>query len=138
MNKVYYTWKDFEEDVGNIKAVIEENKITHIVTLYRGGLTLGVKLSNVCKLPLSIVDYQSYDGKSKEPIVIKDAGIKKEDTILIVDDIIDTGNSIKNTQEVFKENNVIICSIYGNNKVHDKKWLYCKEHKNEWVIFPWE
>ena len=138
MNKMFYTWKDFEEDISYFKAVIESNNITHLVTLYRGGLPLGVKLSNVCSLPLSILDYQSYDGKSDKVTIIKDKGLRQKNNVLLIDDICDSGNSITKSLDFLTGINVKVCTIYSNNNKHNKDWLYCREHNNEWVVFPWE
>ncbi len=46
---------------------LEHGKQPHIVSLYRGSLPLGVQLSNQLQAPLSIIDYQTRDGKSKKP-----------------------------------------------------------------------
>lgn len=136
-SKIEYTWVEFEEDIQTIQFYVKHLKITHLVTLYRGGLPLGVTLSNRCKLPLSIIDYQSYDGNTGNPVLIKNAGIKDNDVVLLIDDIADSGRSIKASLELLEGFNVNVMTLYGNDK-HNKEWYYCRPHNKEWVTFPWE
>ena len=142
MDKVNYKWETFQEDIYFFIKVAIEEEIDHIVTLYKGGLPLGVTLANRLALPLTIVDYQSYDGESKEPKIIKyGAEIKETSRILLVDDIADTGNSFRKTIEMLntKHKGVYIrpMSLVGSIE-HPESWYYKHEHDGRWVVFPWE
>ena len=142
IEKFNYSWKDFDEDLSYFQAVVEGNKINHVVTLYRGGLALGLALSNRCNLPLSIIKYQSYDGKDKKVKFIHKANIKKTDNIIVVDDLADTGNSIVKVTSFLREqgySNITVCTIHGNRDFKNKfGWLYCREKNPGWEIYPWE
>ena len=142
-NKTYYEWSDFEDCIQVCGVYIEnETRKVHIVTLYRGGLPLGVRLSNEYNLPLSILDYQSYNGNSKEVSMMKNAGICSSDVLYLVDDIMDSGNSIKKAKEFlnkeFPDNKIEIFTIFGSNKkFQGTSFQYV--HDKEWIIFkPWE
>lgn len=136
MNKQYITWKQIDEIVDKFDVC----KNGHIVTLYRGGLPLGVMLSNRYNIPLSILDYQSYDGNSKEVDFIKNSNVTSNETIYLVDDIADTGNSIQKALDYlyknFPYNKIVIYTIVGKN-TNPRKWNYSIEYRN-WVVFPWE
>lgn len=140
-----YTWKMLEEDIVKLKDFIKNQDIDHIVTLYRGGLPIGVRLSNECDLPLSVIDYQSYKGKIQENStsisLMKDAGLNDSSHILLFDDIADTKKSIITSLELLRINNyhdVSVMTIYGNQDSY-QDWNYLREHNKEWVYFvPWE
>lgn len=145
--KVYFTGDDFEVAVQDIVNTInKDNNSKHIVTLYRGGLPLGVRLSNQCNLPLTVLDYQRLDGKGanlKEVSIMKNADISSSETLYLVDDIADEGitlrDSIAYLNEHFPNNKLVVYTIFGNNKKHDPKWKYTYEHKGDWICFgPWE
>ena len=140
-NVLEYTHDMFEEDVQVFKQAYRSYGCDHIVTLYRGGLPLGVRLSNELNCPLSIIDYQSYAGKKTEHMsLIKDDGIKSKDVILLVDDICDSGNTMKKAIDFLHENTkdikIIPFTIFGSK---DRDCHFCRENSEQWVQFlPWE
>lgn len=119
----------------------------HIVSLYRGSLPLGVKLSNHLQAPLSIIDYQTRDGKSKKPKLLKNAGITASDLLVVVDDLVDSGKTFKITEEYvrawFPNNQIIFWTVIGS-KEHPKHYNYSIEHPKDgtgekmWIVFPGE
>ena len=141
--KYYYSNEEFDLDTNVIQTQIEEFNNPHLVALYRGGLPLGVKLSNTMGLPLSIVNFQSYDGDSSEPILAINDNIKEGQTLVIVDDILDTANSIKKTKEMLKQkfdNPIKSFTLVGNDfraSLHDDT-EYITKSGGQWVVFPWE
>ena len=64
--KHIYSFNDYSKDINIITEHLKGlYRDIHIVALYRGGLPLGVALSNRTNSPLSILNYyQRYDGKS--------------------------------------------------------------------------
>ena len=152
--KLKYTWKDFENDtITLIRNIIRNtdkkiNKKIHIVTLYRGGLPFGVSLSNKLNAPLSIIDFQSYDGNTKTPIFIKNAGISVDEHIFLVDDIFDKGLTIAKAKEfIHKEYpyTKITCVVLhindANKHLHnhyDFDVISANTTGGKWVEYPWE
>jgi len=146
-NKLYFESQDFEvcvQDLSNIINKKTTNSEVHLVTLYRGGLPLGVRMSNQLNLKLSILDYQRLDGdKTKEVEMMKDAGISSSEIIFLIDDIADEGisigKSLKFLYKNFPSNPIFVYTIFGNDRKHNKDWLYAYEHLGQWVQFiPWE
>lgn len=150
--KRYISSQEIDNSLSDCIDLINEYKSgtqkPHIVSLYRGSLSLGVQLSNHLNAPLSIIDYQMYDGNTKEPKLIKNAGITADDLILIIDEICDRGITLKLTEkyirETFPYNKILIYTIVGS-KEHPKHYHYSIEHEvnqftreKAWVVFPWE
>ena len=141
VKKIEYSWQDFDKDVETIIKYINKksNKKKHIVTLYRGGLPLGVTLSNKCNSPLSIIDYQRLDGNSENPkpifIINK---IKDGDHIFLVDDIYDTGKSMNESYKFlslkYPNSDIEGITLVGSGN----QFFYTTQHKEDWIKFPWE
>ena len=136
-NKFYYNWKDFDLCIAHI---VEENKDQniHIVAPYRGGLPFGVALSNIMDKPLSIIDYQRYDGQSEYVTMIKD-NIKEDEIILLVDDIADEGVTLDRCISFIEknyDNKIKVHTMIGSKK-HNKEWKYTFDHQG-WSVFPYE
>ena len=151
--KQLYSHSDYQRDTQEIVKILK-NRDVHLVSLYRGSLPLGVKLSNILKLPLSIIDFQSYDGNSNKPSLIKNAGIKQNQTIVILDDIYDTGETIDGvlhalnaSAALFEEDCKFIPAVTFTQ--HKKKDMNLSgilfgsrikqiDGKRPWLVFPWD
>ena len=115
---------------------------------------MATHISNVRKVPMSIIGFQTRDGKDKQPYWIHNE--LKEDTrfytepyvegqtILIVDDIYDTGYTMDNVIKFVKSQRtkpspmptVVGFCLFG--KQNAKDIYYANEHDGSWVSFPWE
>jgi hypothetical protein len=63
VNKIYYTWKDFDKDVVKLFNQITKSKWIpdYLVGITRGGLPLGVSLSNYMDIPLRVISISLRD-----------------------------------------------------------------------------
>jgi len=121
MIKTFYSWQDFERHVEAIYEHIEQRKLKFrgIYAVPKGGLPLGVKLANKLSLPL----YLSLED------------IKKKKGILIVDDISDTGETLKSIRTFF-DYTITLTIKKGTGFIPD---FYVEEFdRGEWIVFPWE
>jgi len=134
--KELHTYSDFQKDTIKIEDYIKENNINHIVGIYRGSLPLSVALSNRCNIPLSIIDFQTRDGNSKGPVLIKKVKDIDENT-LIIDDIYDSGKTLNTIYEKFPKAKYL--TLY--KKVSTKPAIpltYLRE-TDKWIVFEvWE
>jgi len=145
--KVYYSWKDYALDMHDI----DEFKIDHVVGIYRGSLGMATHISNVKNIPMSIVGFQTRDGEDKTPYWIHNETQSEHlgpyatgSTILIVDDIYDTGHTMNNVIDFVKKMRnkpsmmptIIGYCLFG--KDNDKNIVYSQEHDGSWIVFPWE
>lgn len=116
--KEKYTWEEFDDDCEKIAAWASGRHIKNIYGIPRGGLVLAVKLSHLLDIPLVL---------NREDI--------SRDT-LIVDDIIDEGNTIERLLASIGEHHHIASIFYNKTAKHAPHFFVKK--KNGWVIFPWE
>ena len=132
-DKIYYTWRDYEADISQVRNL----EFDHVVGIYRGSLPMAVHISNVFDVPMSIVGFQTRDGKDDEPYMIK-VGPHPE-KMLIVDDIYDTGLTMKKVIRYLTHYSVDriqgFC-LFG--KKNNFNVSYANEHDGSWIVFPWE
>ena len=132
-NKTYYDWIDYRYDIQQVKNF----EFDHVVGIYRGSLPMAVHISNVFDVPMSIVGFQTRDGKDTEPYMIK-AG-KAPTQILVVDDIYDSGYTMKSVIQFlsyYSADRIQGFCLFGKeNKLNVS---YANEHDGSWIVFPWE
>ena len=113
-DKTYYDWIDYGYDMKQVK----DFEFDHVVGIYRGSLPMAVHISNVFEVPMSIVGFQTRDGKDTEPYMIK-AG-KAPTQILVVDDIYDSGYTMKKVMQFlayWRADKIQGFCLYGKKKL---------------------
>lgn len=121
--KKYVTWKDIELLVDKFIEKIKEtnNKPKLIYSIPRGGLIPGVLISYKLNIPL-INDVPE---------------IKDIEHVLIVDDIADSGKTLKKIIEN-KKNPQIYTLFYKKKSKVKPRWFGEEVAEEEWIVFPWE
>jgi len=141
---IKYTNEQYVRDLAKIKDEIESlimrgHVNLNIVGLHRGSLPMAVHLSNILPAKMSIVNYQTRDGDSKEPVFALDT-IALGDTIIVLDDIYDSGKTIRDTvamiRQKYPDQYVKPMVLFGKDNEDDCSWV--REHTGEWINFPWE
>ncbi len=133
-DKIYYTWRDYEADISQVR----DFEFDHVVGIYRGSLPMAVQISNVFDVPMSIIGLQTRDGNDKEPYMIKAADPSPE-KMLIVDDIYDTGRTMKKILQHlthYSADRIQGFCLFG--KKNNFNVSYANEHDGSWIVFPWE
>ena len=121
--KKFISWSQYELYVARIADWITmccEEEVGAIYGLPRGGLPIAVSLSHMLDLPI-LMNY--YDRK----LVTK----KK---ILVVDDIADTGHTLKDFDS---PHNIIVTMHYHQDSI-TKPDYYVEEKGDDWIVYPWE
>ena len=140
-----YYYDEYYNDVATLKKRFDKIPNPHIVSIYRGSLPIGTHLSNVLNCPLSIVKYQSRDGKDhKAEWLLNLTGDKKLHPkffpeLIVVDDIYDTGETFRavlNLPEFQDNPNYRAVALFGNP--NDDGVIYLNEQVYRWIVFPWE
>ena len=145
------TWENIEQSIKEIISYINIKNITifeKIIAISRGGLIPATMLSHELALPLYVFGARSYNNKQQGNFEIYQPlppNIKWENS-LIVDDIVDTGDTFNNILNYSKVdlNTVLfvaICSKYGElpNKNLNSCLLYTIQPEDDrWIKFPWE
>ena len=110
-----------------------------ILGLARGGLVPAVMLSHKLNIPLVVCQYSSKNGKgtTQQQNCLPDIqGMR----ILIVDDINDTGHTLKEVFEHYKHDNVV--EVYTLVKrmgtCFDQGTASLIAATDDWYVFPWE
>jgi len=143
-DKLYYTWEDYDEDMAHLAfttAELNELDFDHVVGIYRGSLGMAAHVSNAFGVPMSIIGIQTRDGKDKDPYWIHNLIDVETKKVLIVDDIYDTGYTMKKVinhclLHSSWDCEVISWCLFG--KSNDHNVMYSQEHNGLWVVFPWE
>lgn len=136
MNKRKLTWAEVDIGIYEIYRHYKDAGLTQIVAISRGGLVIGVKLSNLLGIPLIPVVWQIRDGEIKDDLTLEQLEVKEILNTLFVDDICDTGTTIWQINQwvpdarwctlITKLDNTV---EYSPGKMFGNK---------EWIIFPWE
>ena len=122
-DKTFITWSEYELYIDRIADWVTnccDEEIGAIYGLPRGGLPIAVSLSHRLGLPI-LMNY--YDRK---------LATKKK--ILVVDDIADTGHTLKD----FDSPHNIICTMHYHQDSITKPEFFCYEKGDDWIVYPWE
>ena len=123
VNKTFITWEKYDEMIKKLTYWIKfecEEEIGAVYGLPRGGLPIAVSLSHSLGLPL-LMDY--YDRK-----------IVTDKKILVVDDIADTGNTLRD----FESPHNIICTLHYHEDSIVLPNYYINLKGDKWIVYPWE
>ena len=142
-----YFYDEYYQDMVKLVERFKNISDPHVVSIYRGSLPMGVHLSNALKCPMSIVKYQSRDGKDEKAEwilnLIHDESLRKTPRfyphLIVVDDIYDTGKTFRavlNLSEFENNPNYNCIALFGNE--NDDKVNYLHEQLYRWIVFPWE
>ena len=115
-----------------------------ILSINRGGCVPGVYLSHAFNTPHKVIDVQLRDSKNKPNLDILEYSTNKYDSILIIDDINDTGATFDLIHKNIKATNkdiryaVLIDNTSSNFKTQFKGTIIDKSKNPIWIVFPWE
>ena len=129
-----YTWEEFDADARKIADTIKAwgRTFQWIYGPPRGGTPLAVRLSH-----LLLSDEQRQKTQEIQFVftpVIPDYYLDFINTLLIVDDIADTGKTLQS----FKENGFFIATLFKHpqSAITPDIWIHEKDYR--WIQFPWE
>ena len=121
MEKLYLSWKDIEDAIENLAYQIKnsDESIEAVTGLPRGGLIPAVLLSHKLGVPY---------------ISMSDDDSEQYDSILIVDDICDTGETLKEYHQFFTT-----ATIHHKQSAMVKPdFYYSLASQDKWIVYPWE
>ena len=134
-----YTFEEYKSDLGSLKYTVSGIKNLHLIAVYRGSIPLTIHLSNLLKCGMSIIKLATRNENGMEAKFISN-NIKENDRLVVLEDIYDTGNTIRLTQQMmhvkYKDHSIRYYSLFGKKNAHGV--VYLKESNNKWIIFPWE
>jgi len=126
-NKTFISWSEINELLDVIQKQIKDSgeKFEMIAGVTRGGLVPAVMLSHRLDLPMMAI--------TTEDAILPISLAKKT---LIVDEIYDTGKTIKSLKQV---NPMTQFAVLYHNVGLDQLEFYGKKMRlDNWLVFPWE
>jgi len=145
MDFLYISWDQLQDQCFNLIKKINKQKLQfdRIVCISRGGLIIARILSDFLKLPISnftIVSYVSVGITGKPKIIEKLAVDIKNEHILLVDEIVDHGTTLKSALKYLKTQQpksitTFIPVIKPWSKVKPDFW---QTKTNKWVVYAYE
>ena len=125
-DKIFLSWNDIEALVDNLAEQINkmDKKPFYIYGVPRGGAIPAVWLSHKTG-----IDYYQLNSAQ----ISKTADLSH---ILIVDDICDSGETIKKLKENFPKCQT--ATLYHKETAIDKPDIYGEISTYDWIYFPWE
>jgi hypoxanthine phosphoribosyltransferase len=139
------SWKDYHSYCQKLAAAIltHEKNLDEIVAIGRGGLSIGLILSDMLKLPISSITIQSYTDIQKQGQLTVTQTLGKEISgkqVLLVDDNADSGKTFLRAisyLKEFKPKRIVTAAIFY------KPWStytpdYYAKRTTRWILFPHE
>ena len=115
-----------------------------ILSINRGGCIPGIYLSHKIEIPHKVIDIQLRDSSVNPNFSVLNDCLTKYQKLLIVDDINDSGNTLKLIKDHSVENKskirfaALINNIKSKIKIDYQGQLIDKSKNPVWYIFPWE
>ncbi len=120
-----------------------------VIGISRGGLPICVRISHLLEVPMGVVQANHYKGDGyhtmEDKAVIKGELLGEEikGKILLIDDITDTGKTLKVVDEKLSEYNKIdeIKTAVLHQKPHscfEPDFCAYPSQVNKWVVYPFE
>jgi len=127
------------------KQIYNSNWMPEIIlSVNRGGCVPGIYLSHEINIPHKVIDVQLRDSKNKPNLDILEYSTNKYNSILIIDDINDTGATFDLIHKNIKATNkdiryaVLVDNTSSNFKTQYKGTIIDKSKNPIWIVFPWE
>lgn len=136
-------WDQYEKDCLKVVQSFKKISLDKIVAISRGGLVAARILSDLLSVSISHITISSYkDLRQKKEAIIDEFPSRpfKNETILLVDEICDTGKTFERAISYFKSlqpKKIYTLALYLKPKSHFVPDFWVKK-TDAWVIFPYE
>jgi xanthine phosphoribosyltransferase len=146
MDEITMCHDGLESNINYLKTCfkVDSKQFTYIIGITRGGLIPAVMLSHRLGIPMLTYNVTSYKDKKQQELNIIQGGdlldiITHDDKILVVDDICDTGNTIRYMREMLSGYDITVASIIIKpDSKKDVDYYGAVINNNTWIKFPWE
>jgi hypoxanthine phosphoribosyltransferase len=143
MTNKLITWSDFYEANNQLIKLIQANgkQYDFILAITRGGVFPAYFLAKALNLPIETINLSSYkdqkSGKIQEVLVEGfSKKILKPENCLLVDDIFDSGQTIKYVQNLYPQ--IDTACTFSRWENHTLTYAGGVLNYDTWIDFPWE
>jgi len=141
------SWKKLENLTEKLVEKIPQNRFDYLLCISSGGLVIGKLVSDYMNLPLGVIAASAYKKGEKRPrdnevIIGNTATIKPvEGRVLLLDDLVDTGLTMKKVSSHIRKNEGVeflqTGVLYKKPKAIFQPDYWVEETSN-WIVFPYE
>jgi hypoxanthine phosphoribosyltransferase len=131
------TFDEIEPMVCSLADKIKKHNPALLVGIARGGLTPTVMMSHYLNVPMETVLWQTRDGGTREDNEIISAAISAGATVVFIDDINDTGTTMKQVKDHYG-NGVFISLVEKKQSEFACDYMGMLTDTERWINFPWE
>ncbi len=141
----FYSYEEFSEDVNTLAKDIKKNFNPDVIlAIARGGMTLGHFLAEALEMrdlySLNSIHYE--ETRKLDTInIFNIPDLSKKTRILLVDDIIDSGETMIEIKRVLKEKfphiELKVATIYYKDKALLRP-EFSVHHADDWIEFFWD
>jgi hypothetical protein len=141
----FLDWPEYHLLTQKLAAAIisHTDPFEEIVAISRGGLTLGHLLSDLLRLPISTFAIQSYSDiqtRGEARITLKLPGPITGKRVLLVDDVSDSGTTLRRATEYLKTldpGRIESVTLFYKPHSEFRPDFYAKQ-TSKWILFPYE
>ena len=119
LDRYLYRWKEFDADCEKIAQWAKDKNFKNVYGIPRGGLIVAVKISHLLDIPMVFEKKDITDGT------------------LVVDDIVDNGDTLLKFKGLMGVQSFVTASLYLGQESLVQPDFFVKM-KDRWVVFPWE
>ena len=146
MLKIYFTIEEMINLIKNISLQLNNSTFDPdvIISINRGGCIPGIYLSHYLDKPHEVINIELRDSKLKPDLISITEKIKQFNSVLIIDDINDSGKTIGVIRDLSKHlsTNIHFAVLINKSESKSKVEYYGKMVNNKlldnWYVFPWE
>lgn len=146
-DSILYTQQNFNKDIKSLISQLGSTQFDLIIGINRGGCIPAVCLSHALKVPATMIDYSTRNGSNIHPSSLYrffENVSENYRKVLIVDDLIDSGTSIRQVilnARIFCD--VVVATLLHNTDVnigvdHYYGTAYSRKLEPRFFDFWWE
>jgi xanthine phosphoribosyltransferase len=142
MDTINLSWLEIEDGCYHIADYFLNKNISTVVGIARGGIIPASIIARKLKADFIAINAKSYNEQNvRETLQIQSiSSIEKLDNVLFVDDICDSGHTLKKIREMYSNilNLYTAAIVYKQNDNIIPDCYYMPVFNDNWIVFPWE
>jgi len=146
MEKIYFTIEEMIDSIRNISEQLTNSNFDPevIISVNRGGCVPGIYLSHYIDKPHEVINIELRDSNTEPDLNSIREKIKQFNSVLIIDDINDSGKTIGVIKDLSKNlsTEIHFAVLINKSESISKVEYYGKTVNSEvndyWYVFPWE